>query len=126
MRDPTTRFTDRVDLYVRWRPSYPQAALDVLPPASDVADVGSGTLTRLLLERGKHVYAVEPNDAMRAAAERTLAGFKGYVSIAARAEATTLPDASVDLVTAAQAWHWFDREAARREFARILRPGGQV
>ncbi|AHF91035.1 methylase involved in ubiquinone/menaquinone biosynthesis [Opitutaceae bacterium TAV1] len=148
--DSTRRFTDRVANYVRYRPAYPAALLETLrerarlTPASVVADVGSGTgiLAALLLPLVRRVYAVEPNDAMRAAAEAWLGSGHGagnaagtangtrgageFVSVAATAEATTLPEASVDLVTAGQAFHWFDHAAARREFARILRPGGHV
>lgn len=123
--DPTTRFTSRVRDYVRFRPSYPTESLDFLEvgPGTVVADVGSGTgiLTSLLLDRGAEVHAVEPNDAMREAAEADLSAQAGFHSVAAPAEATTLPDGSVDLVIAAQAFHWFDRAAARREFVRILR-----
>ncbi len=88
-----------------------------------VADVGSGTgiVSALLLAAGYDVVAVEPNAAMRSAAEQRLAGRTGFRSIGAAAEETGLPDASVDLVTCAQAFHWFDLQAARREFARILR-----
>ena len=95
---------------------------------SVVADVGAGTgiLTALLLERGATVYAVEPNAAMRAAAEAWLGDRPGFVSIDATAEATGLPDAGVDLITAGQAFHWFEPEATRAEFGRILRPGGAV
>lgn len=134
MTNPTERFTDRVETYVRARPSYPPEALDLLAasfglvPQAAVADVGSGTgiLTRLLLDRGATVYAVEPNAAMRAAAEAALGGEPGFTSIAATAEATTLPDRSIDLITAGQAFHWFDPEPTRREWARILRLGGRV
>lgn len=130
----TQRFTDRVADYVAYRPSYPPEVLawlaeqGALPSGATVADVGSGTgiLTRLLLGAGHTVYAVEPNEAMRAAAEEDLAGTSGFHSVAGTAEATTLPAASVDLVTAAQAFHWFDPDASRVEFARILRPGGSV
>ncbi len=132
--EPTGRFSDRVDDYVAYRPDYPRAVLDVLArecglgPSSAVADVGSGTgkLTELLLERARTVYAVEPNAPMRAAAERLLAGRPGFASIDGRAEATGLPSGSVDLVTAAQAFHWFDPEPTRAEFRRILKPGGLV
>lgn len=134
MTSPTERFSNRVDTYVRARPSYPPEALDLLVercglgPQAVVADVGSGTgiLTRLLLERGAHVFAVEPNAAMRAAAEAALSSEAGFKSVAATAEATTLPDHSVDLITAGQAFHWFDPAPTRREFARILRPDGWV
>lgn len=131
---PTRRFTARADTYARFRPPYPAAALDWLwqaaglSPGSVIADVGSGTgiLTAQLLERGATVYAVEPNAAMREAAEGWLGDRPGFISVDATAEATTLSDGSVDLVTAGQAFHWFQPEAARAEFGRILRPGGLV
>lgn len=132
--DPTQRFTSRADNYARYRPGYPQEVIELLRAEcglthqSAVADVGSGTgiLTALFLDNGNQVYAVEPNAAMRAAAEAALAGRPGFTSINGRAEATTLPDASVDLVAAGQAFHWFDAAASRMEFGRILRPGGFV
>jgi SAM-dependent methyltransferase len=132
MRDPTERFGDRVDDYVRYRPGYPEQLIGLLRSecglgsGRDVADIGSGTgkLTELLLATGARVFAVEPNGGMRQAAERLLGRVPGFVSIGGRAEATGLPAASVDLVTAAQAFHWFDQAAARTEFRRILRPGG--
>ena len=95
-------------------------------PAHSVADIASGTgiWTKMLLENGNAVYGVEPNADMRQAGERLLAGFPKLISIGGNAEATTLPDAGVDFVTAAQAAHWFDRERARQEFVRILKPGG--
>jgi SAM-dependent methyltransferase len=134
VRDPTTRFDDRVDDYVRNRPGYPPDAIGLLGrdcglrAGCDVADVGSGTgkLTELLLAAGARVFAVEPSAGMRAAAERLLGRMPGFVSVEGRAEATGLPNASVDLVTAAQAFHWFDQAAARVEFLRILRPRGVV
>jgi SAM-dependent methyltransferase len=130
--DPTRRFGGRVADYVRARPGYPPELMDVLRdhcglgPASVVADVGSGTgtFTALLLDRAARVYGVEPNAEMAQAAEARLGRWPGFVSVRARAEETGLPASSVDLVTAAQAVHWFDLAAARREFARILRPGG--
>jgi SAM-dependent methyltransferase len=80
----------------------------------------------MFLRNGNTVYAVEPNRDMRAAAERLLAGFANFKSVAGSAEDTTLPAASVDLVAAGQAFHWFDPPRARAEFRRILRPGGAV
>lgn len=131
---PTERFSNRVENYVKYRPSYPPALVDLLAsrcgltPDSTIADVGSGTglLTQLFLQRGYRVYGVEPNGGMRQAGERFLQGYPGFTSVAATAESTTLPDSSIDLVTAGQAFHWFDFAAARREFVRILKPGSHV
>lgn len=132
--DNTARFSDRVDDYVKHRPGYPQAVVTYLhgvlgiDPRATVADVGSGTgiFTQLLIDAGHTVFAIEPNTPMRAAAERLIGNRPGFISVAATAERTSLDDASVDLVTAAQAFHWFDVEGARSEFTRILRPGGYV
>jgi SAM-dependent methyltransferase len=133
-RSPTQRFSDRVDDYVRHRPGYPREVFDYLRKeaglghGSVVADIGSGSgaFSRGLLEAGASVRGVEPNEAMRAAAERLLAGFSGFRSIAGSAEATGLATASVDAVTAAQAFHWFRLEETRVELGRVLRPGGQL
>ena len=133
-KDSTSRFSDRVEFYTRYRPGYPPALLSYLEAEGGltsrtrVADIGSGTgiLTRLLLEYGCRVLAVEPNGPMRAEAERQLASFPGFSSVAGRAEATTLPDHSVGLITAGQAFHWFDPYETRVEFLRILEPGGKV
>jgi ubiquinone/menaquinone biosynthesis C-methylase UbiE len=130
--DATSRFSDRVENYVRYRPGYPLEVVQELKAECGlarghvIADVASGTgiWTRLLLENGNPVFGVEPNTEMREAGERLLAAFPKFTSVAGTAEATTLPDQSVDFVTAAQAGHWFDRERARREFVRILKPGG--
>lgn len=132
MQDPTQRFSNRVENYARYRPSYPAGVLDLLEsecglvPGAAVADVGSGTgiLSRLLLERGARVYGIEPNRGMREAAESLLQSYEGFASVDGTAEATGLPDSCMDLVTAGQAFHWFDVEGARREFGRILAPGG--
>ncbi len=88
---------------------------------------GTGIFTRLLLENGNRVFAVEPNAEMRETGERLLKSFlseRRFVSVAGTAEETTLSAASVDFVTAAQAAHWFDLRRARAEFVRILKPGG--
>jgi SAM-dependent methyltransferase len=132
--DPTRRFSDRVENYAKYRPGYPRAVIDCLrdecglTPSSVVADVGSGTglLTELFLEHGNSVYAVEPNDEMRLAAEQLLGSYRAFRSVNGRAEATTLPDNSVDFIVAGQAFHWFEPEPARVEFGRILRLDGWV
>jgi SAM-dependent methyltransferase len=132
--DPRSRFSSRVGAYVKYRPGYPPAVTGLfrqemaLARSSVIADVGSGTglSAEPFLRAGNTVFCVEPNAAMRQAAERWLGGFAGFHSIDGSAEATGLPDRSVDLVLCAQAFHWFDRDRARSEFARITRPGGFV
>jgi SAM-dependent methyltransferase len=132
LSNATSRFSDRVENYVRYRPGYPPEVIAELKCECGltsnhvVADIASGTgiWTRQLLENGNPVFAVEPNAEMREAGERLLAVFAKFNSVVGTAEATTLADQSVDFVTAAQAAHWFDRERARREFVRILKPGG--
>ena len=132
--DRAHRFAGRVADYERGRPGYPEAlfdrlvALAGLAPGAAVADIGAGTgiASEPLLRRGLRVFAVEPSDEMRAAAERRLGGDAGFRATAGRAEATGLDDASVELVIAAQAFHWFEPQATRQEFRRILRPGGMV
>ena len=130
--NPTERFSSRVNDYVLYRPGYPQRIIGLLKAecgfsaSSVIADIASGTglFTRMLLENGNRVFGVEPNAEMRSAGETFLAAYPNFTSVAGTAEATTLPDRSVDFVTAAQAAHWFDRERARREFSRIVRAGG--
>ena len=127
--DPTTRFSIRVDDYRKFRPGYPPECAELIRSTcrltgdSVIADVGSGTglMTQLLLPHCRRMYAVEPNDPMRGAAEEILGGEPGFVSVKGTAEETTLGDASVDLVVSAQAFHWFDRDRAKKEFKRILR-----
>jgi SAM-dependent methyltransferase len=132
VQDPTQRFSSRVDNYVRYRPGYPPEVVELLKSEcglaahSVIADIASGTgiFTRLLLESGSRVWGVEPNPEMRRAGEEFLAGYPRFTSVAGSAEATTLSEHSVDIVTAAQAAHWFDTAKTRREFLRILKPGG--
>lgn len=131
-RSATTRFSDRVENYVKYRPSYPIAVLNLLKnelgleAGQIVADVGSGTgiFTNLLLQRGYEVYAVEPNKEMREVAEHVFKSNRLFHSIDAPAENTKLREGSVDLITAATAFHWFDLEKAKLEFQRILKPSG--
>ena len=132
--ESTERFSNRVEDYVKYRPSYPEEVLEVLrrecglTPGAVVADVGSGTgkLSELFLLNDNLVYGLEPNDAMRRAAERSLAVYPNFRSVAATAEATTLAAKSVDFVTAGQSFHWFNPREARAEFRRILRSSGWV
>lgn len=131
---PHRRFSRRVANYARHRPGYPPGLLSILEaaigltPAFVIADVGAGTgiFSRILLDYGCTVYAVEPNPEMRAAAGAALAAYAGFHNVAGDASNMALPPASVDVVTAAQAFHWFDLEGARREFGRVLRPRGYV
>jgi SAM-dependent methyltransferase len=131
---PRAVFSAKVADYMASRPDYPDALFDLLvqrcPPAavSQVVDVGAGTglFTQGLLARSYPVLAVEPNPAMRAAADAQLRGHSGYRSAEGSAEAVPLPDRSANLITAAQAFHWFEIDAARRECQRLLVPGGLV
>ncbi|HKO98437.1 MAG TPA: class I SAM-dependent methyltransferase [Pyrinomonadaceae bacterium] len=128
------RFSTRVENYIKFRPGYPKELLTILKTdcglteSSTIADVGSGTgiLSELFLRNGNRVFGVEPNEPMRAAGERLLSSFAEFVSIEGSAEATTLDSKSVDFITAGQAFHWFDRDAAKTEFKRILKPKGWV
>ncbi len=130
--DGTSRFSSRVDNYLRFRPGYPREIIQLLRDecgfnsGTVVADIafGTGLFTRLLLEQGSRVFGVEPNPEMRRAGEEFLSGFPNFISVSGTAEHTSLPDHSIDIVTAAQAAHWFNVSAARIEFARILKAGG--
>lgn len=128
--DPTRRFDDRVADYVRYRPTYPATIIDAiltdLPPVSSLvaADIGAGTgiSSRLLADRGVRVLAIEPNGAMRAgAAPHQLVRW-----LEGSAEHTGLDTRSVDLVVCAQAFHWFKKQEALAEFARVLRSAGRL
>jgi SAM-dependent methyltransferase len=131
-KNSTQRFSDRVENYIRWRPSYPEGLFQILADeaglkqSSTVADIGSGTgiSAELFLRRGHTVYGVEPNREMRQAAENLLAKYPLFHSVEGTSETTTLTDNSVDFIVAAQAFHWFDAEKTRPEFARILRADG--
>ncbi|MDQ2996408.1 MAG: class I SAM-dependent methyltransferase [Chloroflexota bacterium] len=134
MANSTQRFSSRVENYVKYRPLYPSEVVALLAtecgltPDALVADIGAGTglLAELFLKHGNRVFGVEPNREMRVAGERLLTDYRQYTSIDGTAEATTLDDQSVEIITAGQAFHWFDRTKARAEFARILRPSGWV
>jgi SAM-dependent methyltransferase len=131
-KNPLARFSDRAQDYARYRPGYPEAAIDWMlastasAEATDgriqVADIGAGTgiASRLMADRGAQVIAIEPNQAMAEAAVP-----HAYVTgQTAQAEATNLPSQSADLVTCFQAFHWFQADQALLEFHRILRPSG--
>lgn len=128
------RFSNRVDTYTKYRPSYPAEAIDYLydtvglTAESEVLDVGAGTgiFSRLLLDRGSRVTAAEPNEAMREAALAASQDNPRFKAVPGAAEETGLADASYDFIVAAQAFHWFNRAAAKREFGRVLRPGGKA
>jgi len=132
--EPKKRFSSRVENYIKYRPSYPLKFIEflkekkILAEDTVIADVGSGTgiLTRLFLDNGNQVYGVEPNKDMREAAEKTLQGYPNFTSLDGSAESTGLEENSVELITAGQAFHWFDVEDSKREFKRILKPNGNV
>jgi SAM-dependent methyltransferase len=132
VRDPVTRFSDRVEDYAKYRPRYSHDVVDALKescgltPQHLLADVGCGTglLAEMFLHNGNQVIGIEPNREMRVAGEKLLAGYEKFRMVDGSAEDTTLPPASVDFVLAGQAFHWFRPAEARKEFARILKPGG--
>lgn len=134
--DPTGRFGGLAEVYAKCRPTYPAAAIDFLIAQAQlekgavVADIGSGTgiSSRLLAERGLRVVGIEPNAEMRerAARESLPPDLPLPTYVDGKAEATGLPDGSVDVVVAAQAFHWFQVEPTLREFHRILNRGGWV
>jgi SAM-dependent methyltransferase len=134
MSESVERFTNRVEDYAKYRPGYPVAVVELLTnecgltPESIVADVGSGTgkLSEILLANGNVVLGIEPNAAMRSFAEAIFKDQPGFRSIDGSAEATTLESASVDLITAGQAFHWFDPGKTRTEWVRILKPNSWV
>ncbi len=134
MSDTISRFSDRVVNYVKFRPHYPAEVLSFLAekasltPTSVVADIGCGTgiSSKLFLENGNPVFGVEPNEAMRLAAIEYLKEFPAFTPIDGTSTATTLDGASVDLIVAAQAYHWFDPEPTRNEFKRVLKAGGSA
>ena len=132
MTNNVERFNETVENYLKYRPSYPPAMYHFLVQQcsltknSVIADIGSGTgfLAKLFLDNGHTVYGVEPNAAMRKAGEEYLSKYSCFYSVDGLAEATTLPDQSVDWVTAGTAFHWFNAEKTRTEFKRILKSPG--
>ena len=134
MGDSVNRFSTRVEDYAKFRPGYPPQILELLKRECDlnassiIADIGSGTgiLSEVFLKNGNRVHGVEPDALMRQTAERLLSTYSNFISVAGSAEHTTLESDSVDFITAGQAFHWFKRDEAKIEFARILRPNGWV
>jgi SAM-dependent methyltransferase len=131
MTDTVERFSNRVDNYVKYRPNYPREIITHLAEhcgltaETVIADVGCGPgmSSQMFLENGNRVYGVEPNDAMRAAAVDHVSGFPRFTPVKGTSDNTTLPDNSVGMITAAQAFHWFDPVRTRPEFKRIAKPG---
>lgn len=133
-KNATTRFSKTVENYVKFRPGYPFEFIGFLESElgldsnSVIADIGSGTgkLTKLFLKNGNLVHAVEPNPDMRTAAENMFENYSNFQSLDGTAEKTGIENQSVDFITAAQAFHWFDVLKTKKEFQRILKPGGVV
>ena len=133
-KDSTKRFSDRVKNYIKYRPSYPIKLIDhlrknkIITIDQNFADIGSGTgiFSKLLLNTDNRVYAVEPNKEMRLAAEKSLQNKPNFISVDGSAENTTLKENSIDIITAAQSFHWFDLKNAKKEFLRILKPNGFI
>jgi SAM-dependent methyltransferase len=132
--NPTTRFSNRAENYLKYRPHYPAEIIDylkkenVLNSNSVIADIGSGTgfSSELFLKNGNTVYGIEPNKEMREAGEIYLSGYKKFVSVNGTAENTTLIENSIDIITAGQAFHWFNFDKAKREFNRIIKSNGYI
>jgi len=130
----TEKFSGKAIIYERYRPKYPKEFIDYLYSElgfgenTAIADIGSGTgiLSRQLLEKGSKVYCVEPNEDMRNMAESSLSAYSNFISVDGSAEDTRLDERSVDHITVAQAFHWFDAEKFRLECQRILKSNGKV
>ena len=134
MKTNTTRFFDRVEDYIKYRPGYPKQIIGILSHKiglnqnSIIADIGSGTgiSSNLFLTNGNKVYAVEPNKEMREAAELIYATNSNFISVNGTAEKTNLKERSVDIIFCAQAFHWFNSNKAKKEFNRVLKPSGHI
>jgi SAM-dependent methyltransferase len=130
----TTRFSNRVNDYVKYRPHYPKTIVEFLEDDYElsadklIADIGAGTgiSTALFLDAGYKVIAIEPNQEMRAKSFELLGNYPGFKAMNGTAENTGLETGSIDFMIAGQAFHWFDREKSNTEFKRVLKPGGIV
>src|SRR5665647_2588353 len=134
MKTSTTRFSDRVEYYIKYRPHYSQKFIEILKTKiglnsnSIIADIGSGTgiSSALFLSNGNKVFAVEPNKEMREAAELIYSKESNFASINGTAEQTNLKENSIDIIFRAQAFHWFNTIETKAEFNRILKPNGNI
>ncbi len=134
MKTSATRFSDRVDDYIKYRPGYPREVINILVDklgldvTKIIADIGAGTgiSTQLFLNNGNKVFAVEPNKEMREASVLFLSKNKNFISVEGTAEKSNLRDGSIDIVFSGQAFHWFDKNRAKIEFNRILKPEGNI
>lgn len=134
MKTNTSRFSDRVDDYVKFRPHYPAQIIEVLKrkigftKKDIVADIGSGTgiSSEIFIDNGNKVFAVEPNTEMRGAAETIFRKKSNFISNSGTAENSNLENNSIDLIFCGQAFHWFNKQDSKTEFARILKPDGNI
>ena len=134
MSDSTTRFSDRVRDYVKYRPAYPDEIVTILEEetgldtSKTIADIGSGTDISSVpfLKKEYAVIGIEPNKEMREAAERLLSNFTNFSSVDGSAEKTNLPGKSIDLLFCGQAFHWFDQRKSKTEFDRVLKTAGTL
>ena len=134
MMDSKERFSSRVENYVKYRPGYPAEIIDFLKneinfvPSWNIADIGSGTgiLSKLFLDNGSFVFGIEPNNEMRKAGEQQLKNYPQFKSINGNSENTGLEKNSIDMISAGQAFHWFNVEQSKKEFKRILKENGYI
>ncbi len=132
--DSSNTFSGRANNYTFGRPDYPVKLIEALysdygvSTNSIIADIGSGTgkFSRQLLDKGSTVICVEPNDDMRLTAEKELSSYSNFRSVKGTYNATSLKNESVDFITSAQAFHWFDELVFKEECNRILRSMGKV
>ena len=134
MKSSTTRFSDRVEDYMKYRPRYPQQIIEILKTKtglsqnSIIADIGSGTgiSTGIFINNGNKVYAVEPNKEMREAAELIYLKESNFISVNGTAEKSNLKEHSIDIIFCGTAFHWFNRNETKIEFSRVLKQNGHI
>ena len=132
--NPKSRFSNRVENYVKYRPDYPKEIIKFLSDTIGlakghiIADIGSGTgiSSKIFLDNENKIYGIEPNAEMRVAGENYLSDYTNFHSIQASSEDTKLESESIDMIISGQAFHWFEPEATKKEFLRILKPDGYV